>query len=65
MQLCTAGGPMFRAHDKATGEIVSEFELPGHQSGLPMTYAINDRQFIVVAVGAPGHPGELIALSIP
>ena len=60
-----AGGPMFRAHDKATGEIVSEFELPGHQSGLPMTYAINDRQFIVVAVGAPGHPGELIALSIP
>ncbi len=60
-----SGGPMLRAHDKATGAIVSEFELPGHQTGLPMTYAINGRQFIVVAVGAANHPGELIALSIP
>ncbi len=33
-----SGGPMFRAYDKMTGEIVSEFELPAHQTGIPMTY---------------------------
>ena len=60
-----AGGKMFRAHDKASGEIVFEFELPGRQTGLPMTYMVNGRQFIVVAVGAPGMPGELVALALP
>ena len=59
------GGNMFRAHDKNTGEIISEFELPANQSGLPMTYAVDGKQFIVMAIGAPDHPGELIALSIP
>src|SRR5690606_1427564 len=36
----TGGGRMFRAHDKATGEILAEIELPAKQTGLPMTYAI-------------------------
>ena len=58
------GGPMFRAHDKATGEIIAEFELPALQTGLPMTYAIDGRQYIVVAVGGPGHPAELVALTL-
>ncbi|SOD95681.1 outer membrane protein assembly factor BamB family protein [Spirosoma fluviale] len=58
------GGNKFRAYDKATGNIVSEIELPANQSGLPMTYSINGKQYIVVAVGAIGHPGELVALSL-
>ena len=33
----TGGGKMFRAHDKATGEILAEIELPAKQTGLPMT----------------------------
>ena len=57
----TGGGPMFRAHDKATGEIISEFELPAKQTGLPMTYQIDGVQYIVVPVGDTGHPGELVA----
>ncbi len=57
------GGKKFRAYDKATGEIISEIELPANQCGLPMTYSINGKQYIVVAVGAVGHPGELVALS--
>jgi len=57
------GGKMFRAYDKTTGEIISEIELPANQCGLPMTYSINGKQYIVVAVGAAGHPGELVALS--
>ena len=66
---------MLRAHDKQTGEIISELELPANQSGIPMTYAlpVKDadegepayKQYIVVAVGAQNHPGELVALTLP
>ena len=59
------GGPMFRAYDKRTGEILWTFKLPGHQSGGPMTYIVEGRQFIVVPVGGPGHPAELVALALP
>ena len=58
------GGSMFRAHDKATGEILAEVDLGSRQSGVPMTYAIDGRQFIVVAAGAPDQAGELIALAV-
>lgn len=60
----TGGGRMFRAHDKATGEILFELELPAKQTGLPMTYMIDNEQYIVVPVGEPGHPGELVALKL-
>ncbi|MBK7949686.1 MAG: pyrroloquinoline quinone-dependent dehydrogenase [Deltaproteobacteria bacterium] len=59
------GGPMLRAHDKTTGEILAELALPANQTGLPISYAIDGKQFIVVAVGAPDHPGELVALALP
>jgi quinoprotein glucose dehydrogenase len=59
------GGNKFRAHDKVTGQIVHELTLPANQSGIPMTYEVEGRQFIVVAVGARGMPGELIALTLP
>jgi len=59
-----SGGPMFRAHDKKTGDIVSEFKLPANQSGIPMTYLAGSKQFIVVAVGAVGTPAEFVALTV-
>jgi len=59
------GGNKFFAYDKATGRIVYEMTLPANQSGVPMTYAIDGRQYIVLAAGAKDHPGELIALSLP
>jgi quinoprotein glucose dehydrogenase len=59
-----SGGPMFRAYDKQTGDLVHEFKLPANQSGIPMTYMVNGKQFIVVAVGAPGVPGEFVALGV-
>ncbi len=58
------GGNKFRAYDKETGKIMSELTLPANQSGVPMTYSINGKQYIVVAVGAVGHPGELVALTL-
>ena len=59
-----SGGNMLRAHDKATGEVVAEIELPANQTGLPMTYVHEGRQYIVVAVGARGRAGELVALAV-
>ncbi len=59
-----SGGNKLRAHDKRSGEVFAEFELPANQSGVPMTYMHGDKQYIVLAVGAPGHPGELVALSL-
>ncbi len=61
----SSGGPMFRAYDKRTGEIVSEFRLPGNQTGIPMTYMLTGKQHIVVAVGARNQPAELVALTLP
>jgi quinoprotein glucose dehydrogenase len=40
-------------------------ELPGNETGLPMTYMMNGRQFIVVATGSRGAVPELIALALP
>ncbi len=59
------GGPMFYAYDKATGAVVHELQLPASTCGNPMTYMVNGKQYIVVAVGAQGFPGELVALSLP
>lgn len=59
------GSPVFRAHDKATGEILAEIDLPGTQSGLPMTYLVGERQFVVVAVTPSDGAPELVALGLP
>lgn len=62
----TAGGsPVFRAIDKASGKVVHQMELPSGTSGVPMTYLVNERQFIVLAIGGRGHPAELVALAVP
>jgi quinoprotein glucose dehydrogenase len=58
------GDPILRAYDKATGEILAEIELPGAVSGKPMTYMVDGRQYIVVAVGR-SNPAELVALALP
>jgi quinoprotein glucose dehydrogenase len=59
------GGNMFRVLDKKTGKLIHQMALPATATGIPMTYMVNGRQFIVVAVGAPGIPAELIALALP
>jgi quinoprotein glucose dehydrogenase len=59
------GGRMLRAHDKRTGDILAEIELPANQTGVPMTYMLDGVQYVVVAVGASDHPAELVALRLP
>ena len=60
-----SGGPVFRAHDKATGETIAELELPATVTGLPITYMHEGRQYIVVAVGSRGYRAGLVALALP
>jgi quinoprotein glucose dehydrogenase len=39
--------------------------MPAPQSGSPMTYMHNGRQYIVVAVSGGNYPGELLAFRLP
>jgi quinoprotein glucose dehydrogenase len=64
MFVASEGGTMLRAHDKRTGEILWEMDLGLRQSGLPMSYAVGGKQYILVPAGAPGSAGEFIALSL-
>ena len=59
------GSPMFRAYDKATGEMIWEMELPTPVSGAPMSYMEDGRQYIVFPVSGEGRENELIALALP
>ena len=57
--------PVFRAVDKQTGEILAEIDLPNNQSGLPLTYEHEGKQYIAMFVSGGGQPAELIALALP
>lgn len=59
------GGPMFRAHDKETGEIVHEIELPGTQTGQPFTYEHDGKQYIGMVVSPQGQPAKLVVYTLP
>ena len=39
--------------------------MPAPQTGTPMTYMLNGKQYLVVAVGGAGAPAELIAYTLP
>jgi quinoprotein glucose dehydrogenase len=58
-------GAMLRAYDKKTGQEVGAVYMPAPQSGTPMTYAVNGRQFIVIAVSGGVYSGEYIAYALP
>ncbi len=58
------GHPLLHAYDKKTGASIAELPMPGTQSGVPMTYMYQNRQFLVMSVG--GQPaGQLIAFALP
>jgi len=58
-------GAMLRAYDKVTGKEVGAVFMPAPQSGSPMTYMVNGRQYVVVAVSGGPYSGEYIAFSLP
>jgi quinoprotein glucose dehydrogenase len=56
---------MLRAYDKATGKEVGAVAMPAGQTGTPMTYTLNGKQYIALAIAGPGFPAELIAFKLP
>ena len=58
-------GAMLRAYDKQTGKEVGAVWIPAGQSGSPMTYSVNGRQYIIVAVSGGNYSGEYIAFALP
>jgi len=59
------GRPFFWAYDKQTGEIVASIALPAVQTGVPVTYMHEGKQYVVMTVANPEHPAELVALTVP
>src|SRR4029079_17443012 len=58
-------GAMLRAYDKNTGKEVGAVWMPAPQSGSPMTYLADGKQYIIVAVSGGVYSGEYIAFSLP
>ncbi len=49
---------------KKTGENLGEIPMPGTQTGVPMSYLYQNRQFVLMAVS--GQPaGQLVAFALP
>jgi len=58
-------GAYLRAYDKSTGRDAGKVAMPAGVTGSPMTYMLDGKQYIVIAVGAPGFPGEYLAYRLP
>ena len=57
-------GAMLRAYDKKDGREVGAVYMPAQQSGTPMTYALDGKQYIVVAVSGGQYSGEYLAFTL-
>lgn len=57
-------GAMLRAYDKKTGAEVGAVYMPAPQSGSPMTYFLNGKQYIVVAISGGNYSAELLAFRL-
>jgi len=56
-------GAMLRAYDKKTGKEAGAVYMPAPQSGSPMTYMANGKQYIVVAVSGGAYSGNISRLA--
>jgi quinoprotein glucose dehydrogenase len=78
--IVTAGGLLFigatnfdkkfRAFDKSTGELLWQTTLPFAGNATPITYAVNGRQYVVIAAGGGKDPksksgGVYVAFALP
>jgi quinoprotein glucose dehydrogenase len=56
---------MLRAYDKANGKEVGAVYMPAPQSGSPMTYMLNGKQYLLVAVSGGNYTAEFLAFTLP
>ena len=58
-------GAYLRAYDKATGKDAGALPMPAPQTGSPMTYSVNGKQYIVVAIASGDYTAEYRAYRLP
>jgi quinoprotein glucose dehydrogenase len=58
-------GAMLRGYDKGTGKEVGAIWMAAPESGSPMTYLADGKQYIVVAISGGNYSGEYLALTLP
>jgi quinoprotein glucose dehydrogenase len=58
-------GAMLRAYDKGTGVEVGAVYMPAPQTGSPMTYMWNGRQYLIVPIAGGNYSGEFVAFRLP
>ena len=58
-------GKWFKAHDKGTGAVVADVELPGGVSGQPNYYMGNGRQYVGMPIAWSGMTSEWVAPALP
>ncbi len=57
-------GAMLRAYEKATGKEVGAVYMPAPQTGSPMTYMLNGRQYLTLAISMAGYGSELLTFRL-
>jgi quinoprotein glucose dehydrogenase len=57
-------GPNLIARDKATGEELARIELSGAPQSAPMSFAVDDRQYIALGVNDAPNP-KLVVFALP
>ncbi|MBV8842932.1 MAG: PQQ-binding-like beta-propeller repeat protein [Bryobacterales bacterium] len=58
-------GAYLRAYNKGTGKDAGAVYMPAPQTGSPMTYMLNGKQYIVVAIGSNEYGAEYRAYRLP
>jgi quinoprotein glucose dehydrogenase len=61
------GDNKFRAFDQRTGKVLWEYQLPGMATSIPSTYAVDDKQYVVVSVNGDSRnnfKGGYVAFSL-
>ncbi len=58
------GRNLLRAFNKANGEIIHEYELPLPPTGTPMSFMVDGKQYISIALGGGGS-AQLVTLALP
>ena len=58
-------GAYLRAWDQKTGSQIGAVYMPAPQSGSPMTYSYDGKQYIMVAVSGGNYSGDHLAYALP
>jgi quinoprotein glucose dehydrogenase len=58
-------GAMLRAYEKASGKEAGAVWMAAPQSASPMTYLVDGKQYIVVAISGGNYSGEYVAFTLP